>query len=801
MPHPLFLFAFANDADKSLRLKDEERVIRGWLWPLHQKEMDFQTLGNTELSDLHDAFNTFHNQIVLFHYGGHSDQEKILLEDVPSKRENLSKLLGIEANLKLVFLNGCSNAAQVRALHKAGVKAVIATSAPVDDRKASTFAEAFYKGLAGKKSIRNAFESAVSKMEDIGNFPETKIRGFDLDDHQNRPFPWGLYAAENADLDWSLGRVKKSFFWRPKSELGQKLLIPFAMVLAALIGMYFLHIFSWEYDRFYKTLIGFGVVTACLIYGGLHSIKILVGAWKEINSAKGKDVEKTTPAKEAEKRKRINKARVKNAPAFLSGLLFFLLFISIQGFIAVNLTNFWKITNRIHRSHTEIVLSGGEKSHGPDQSYLILIDQMEPTGNTADEVNLTERLYKDLDTERKKHHLPILVARKEEFPNISVDSLSTIYKGVYMVKGSYDSKVASLNIFEKSSYKNPLEAFIQQFSISSPELLEVIRKNYSPPQWSAEVGLNTYFKTDFEKNYQLNYNLTTQTKYFILGLIGEIMLNEATNLNLPANRDTQKKAELEALLTYTSSCFEIAEKSIGYAVNYWTLSRKPDADQNLHHLYFNLARLHALKSSRLTFDIQSQYGVKLPPVTPKLIPPDLIEELQNHLVKAEFYADNILKYYHETKPEEAPEVITKKLIVDLFNALQDYSYQAVIISNDLSRLNIQSTQLNLRAKQLGKEELCEEINQMYQTLKSVQEKQQVNDDNLKLKFNEIEDRHSEINANSQKNTAAGLMLQTLKTGILQAKEQIFENKQKEEITKTMETLIRSIDYLFGKNCR
>jgi hypothetical protein len=67
--------------------------------------------------------------------------------------------------LKLVFLNGCSTKGQVELLFAAGVKAVIATSRPINDPKAKDFAVAFYEALANKRTIKRAFDLAKGVLE------------------------------------------------------------------------------------------------------------------------------------------------------------------------------------------------------------------------------------------------------------------------------------------------------------------------------------------------------------------------------------------------------------------------------------------------------------------------------------------------------------------------------------------------------------------------------------------------------------------------------------------------------------
>ena len=134
---PIFLFAFANDRGGSLRLGDEQNAVWEELKALHQSgRIEIQNMGFATLESIYARFNDYHDRIALFHYGGHSDQNALLFSGIKGRAENLATLLGQEHNLKLVFLNGCSNYEQVHILHEKGVPAVIATEAGFEDKRA-----------------------------------------------------------------------------------------------------------------------------------------------------------------------------------------------------------------------------------------------------------------------------------------------------------------------------------------------------------------------------------------------------------------------------------------------------------------------------------------------------------------------------------------------------------------------------------------------------------------------------------------------------------------------------------------
>lgn len=209
---PLVLLALANDADRSLRLREEERAVRRELAPVHDAErIEFRSLGNTTLEDVYEEVSRCARKLAIFHYAGHSDGEGLRLEDTRGHKQSLATLLGSLDNLKLVFLNGCANYDQVAVLKNEGVRAIIATSVPIEDAKAATFAQQFYQSLAGGRPIRAAFDTAVSFLR---NDPSEHLNAV-REQWPTRSaeweggaagdvFPWGLYYREEAAIDWHL---------------------------------------------------------------------------------------------------------------------------------------------------------------------------------------------------------------------------------------------------------------------------------------------------------------------------------------------------------------------------------------------------------------------------------------------------------------------------------------------------------------------------------------------------------------------------------------------------------------------
>ncbi|WP_170110589.1 NB-ARC domain-containing protein, partial [Flavilitoribacter nigricans] len=113
--------------------------------------------------------------------------------------------------LQLVFLNGCANQQQVKDLFEVGVPAVIATSAEINDELAGQLSRQFYQALAAGKTIRQAFDTAKSFIEQNRKSKvEIAYRGQKLDTSEEESFPWGLYCQQEAALDWSLEDISEA---------------------------------------------------------------------------------------------------------------------------------------------------------------------------------------------------------------------------------------------------------------------------------------------------------------------------------------------------------------------------------------------------------------------------------------------------------------------------------------------------------------------------------------------------------------------------------------------------------------
>lgn len=217
---PVIILAFANDRDNYLPMITRERKnIYRTLQDFHDKGyIQVHKEESTEVADIFDLFNRFNHRVAIFHYGGHAGGSHLQLETVEGDAQlahagGLAQLMGLQKELRVVFLNGCATRKQVDLLLAAGVKSVIATSVPIDDKMATEFSEQFYKALAAQNTIRKSFNTAkafvASKYgpsKKIDYYSSRAISWSGKPETSTDEFPWGLYHQEDGGdaLEWKL---------------------------------------------------------------------------------------------------------------------------------------------------------------------------------------------------------------------------------------------------------------------------------------------------------------------------------------------------------------------------------------------------------------------------------------------------------------------------------------------------------------------------------------------------------------------------------------------------------------------
>lgn len=203
------LLTFANQSSDLLpTLQEEDDTLNRLLSP-RAKERHFllQRDSFVTLEKLPSHITLYRDDLALFLFSGHAGRDELLLGDGAAQAGGLAQMLGQCPKLKLVFLNGCSTEGQVARLLEAGVPAVIATSAPVNDRKATFFSIRFFEALQQQFTLREAFNMAKAAAE-------TAFAGLKVNEHRDIGFEtvetkepvWGLFFTPKSEhiLEWKL---------------------------------------------------------------------------------------------------------------------------------------------------------------------------------------------------------------------------------------------------------------------------------------------------------------------------------------------------------------------------------------------------------------------------------------------------------------------------------------------------------------------------------------------------------------------------------------------------------------------
>lgn len=201
--------AFANDRANPLpTLQEEDNNLNKILSP-RQLKQHFILIRDSyaSITSVTNTIAQSKDQLRIFLYSGHAGRDKLLLEGQAANAEGIAYLLGQCPNLQLVFLNGCSTKGQVYSLLQKGIPVVIATSAPIEDKKANEFSSRFFQAMNDQCSIKEAYE--LAKGELMARYPDVNTDSSSIlgdPGTQAEESLWGLYyPPEKAiSLEWKL---------------------------------------------------------------------------------------------------------------------------------------------------------------------------------------------------------------------------------------------------------------------------------------------------------------------------------------------------------------------------------------------------------------------------------------------------------------------------------------------------------------------------------------------------------------------------------------------------------------------
>lgn len=196
---PIIFLAFSNDDYRPLSSLAKERLeIEKAFEPLHEQgKCELIVKGGATLEDIFKVFNhrNNRNRIAVFHYAGHANGNGLHListegSNKTANADGLADFFGMQKNLKLVFLNGCSTKEQIEVLQNQGIENVIATIKDIDDDVAAMIAGKFYEVFAQNDDIQKSFKAACSYVKAEKVSSENTRRLWREGQESVNAFPW-----------------------------------------------------------------------------------------------------------------------------------------------------------------------------------------------------------------------------------------------------------------------------------------------------------------------------------------------------------------------------------------------------------------------------------------------------------------------------------------------------------------------------------------------------------------------------------------------------------------------------------
>ena len=215
---PVIFLAFANDkVDHTAYLRNLSAEMHGIRKALGEAVSsglcEVVERSSATVGDILDVFQdpVFASRISLFHYGGHANGFSLLLESEDggktlAHKEGLVPFLARQENLKLVFLNGCSSEGQAADLLKAGIAAVIGTTASINDEVATSLAIRFYSSLGDGSGIEKAWTDATDEVKILKGTGNTRALFWEGKNEASDHFPWVIRFRPGAEIikEWNL---------------------------------------------------------------------------------------------------------------------------------------------------------------------------------------------------------------------------------------------------------------------------------------------------------------------------------------------------------------------------------------------------------------------------------------------------------------------------------------------------------------------------------------------------------------------------------------------------------------------
>lgn len=234
-------------------------------------------------------------------------------------------------------------------------------------------------------------------------------------------------------------------------------------------------------------------------------------------------------------------------------------------------------------------------------NYLIIFkneDNIEPV--TSENINLKGTLNRQLQEAIRLGKLPIESKIVNSITKEEIDSLNREFKNLIVVTSVYDDYSLFVTVEDKTTYPQDRMkdlAYTPKFGLLDSTTVNAL-KGSLVSQKDSSINIDRYFQKDFIREYTLKTDVPKEINYWIMKMIGSILLKDASNqvLTITDSNVIEKYNTINRLLDLSISALKIAEQNITYLYRFGSIIRIENKTINTGSLYFDMAQAFGAKA-------------------------------------------------------------------------------------------------------------------------------------------------------------------------------------------------------------
>lgn len=459
-----------------------------------------------------------------------------------------------------------------------------------------------------------------------------------------------------------------------KSEFLTPVIVSVVVSLLAIVGNYYINVFSWEEVNYTKSKVGFWISSIVVI----SCIVLLVYKLNEQYFKPRIQLKKEKPDSNNRKVRQLRKKMRRHRGLNIFYVISVVFLTMFQIYSIVNILTLKEIAT-LMKSQIDFSINTSPKLVDSEQQHKIFISEIEQIGSFSSSISLTNRIYSLLRKEKETYNLPIDI---EIVDNNEIDRIKsqTFKNGAFLIKGSYDDRVAYIEVEDFSVFNHPLEKFLRTF-VKNKELIENIRDTYPKHEGESKI-ISEPIDKGIDQLYKLEYSIPSQVNFFIFRILGKASLSQDIDL---ISDTTEAKIDHKESLEVTNSYLTAAEKNISYKVNRLGFSKTPVVNSKLGEFYLELIFSHA----SFIFNRMGMMSKE-----PRITTNEELEKehtyLENHLSSLLFY---LQKFSYLKNEISASEIGLYYEVSYFLYCYAQYCYNSIVLEARIHRLKTQHNKL------------------------------------------------------------------------------------------------------------